>query len=210
MKVEEPDRFAQVLAVVRAEEPRPPVWDRQVRAAGYAREQSRARRRLAELYPVRYSELLAAELAKFGLAPVPPRGLQPCGTTAAYIRHRKRGEQPCPMCRQAWRDYCRQPHTRAYQTARRHALAEMPHAFPDRFAELLAEQVAARGVEALTGGARARAMAGARATARLLLSRERPRDFKRLYAQAYPAALARAQETEQNASTGAGAARSAT
>ena len=33
------------------------------------------------------------------------RELQPCGTPAAYGRHKKAGEEPCGPCRQAWSDY---------------------------------------------------------------------------------------------------------
>ncbi len=29
----------------------------------------------------------------------PPRTLAPCGTTAAYARHLRHGEQPCDACR---------------------------------------------------------------------------------------------------------------
>ena len=28
-----------------------------------------------------------------------PRELKPCGTTAAYVRHKKAGEKPCELCR---------------------------------------------------------------------------------------------------------------
>ena len=31
----------------------------------------------------------------------PPRTLAPCGTTAAYARHLRHGEQPCDACREA-------------------------------------------------------------------------------------------------------------
>jgi hypothetical protein len=31
-----------------------------------------------------------------------PRELKPCGTTAAYVRHRRNGETPCQACRDAW------------------------------------------------------------------------------------------------------------
>jgi len=30
-----------------------------------------------------------------------PRTLQPCGTNAAYQRHRRKGEYPCPPCLEA-------------------------------------------------------------------------------------------------------------
>jgi hypothetical protein len=33
--------------------------------------------------------------------PRQPRQLKPCGTRAAYLRHRSRGEQPCDACRAA-------------------------------------------------------------------------------------------------------------
>ena len=32
------------------------------------------------------------------------RDLQPCGTTAAYQRHRRRREDPCDDCKRAWRE----------------------------------------------------------------------------------------------------------
>lgn len=32
------------------------------------------------------------------------RALQPCGTWAAYKRHKRRGEEPCEACRQAARE----------------------------------------------------------------------------------------------------------
>lgn len=36
------------------------------------------------------------------------RPVQPCGTQAAYSRHRKAGEQPCELCMEARRKYMRQ------------------------------------------------------------------------------------------------------
>jgi len=47
-------------------------------------------------------ERLRAELQK---AQPKKRELQPCGTPAAHKRHRKRGEQPCELCRQAVNAY---------------------------------------------------------------------------------------------------------
>lgn len=35
-------------------------------------------------------------------------GLQPCGTHAAFVRHRKYGETPCDLCREAERTYQRE------------------------------------------------------------------------------------------------------
>ncbi|MFL6024581.1 MAG: HNH endonuclease [Marmoricola sp.] len=43
-------------------------------------------------------------------------GLQPCGTYAGYGRHHARGEEVCPECREAHRQYMR-----AYKAARRAA-----------------------------------------------------------------------------------------
>lgn len=34
-----------------------------------------------------------------------PRELKPCGTMAAYMRHRYHGERPCEACVGAWRQY---------------------------------------------------------------------------------------------------------
>lgn len=34
--------------------------------------------------------------------------LRPCGTNAAYYRHRKNGEEPCEPCKEAQREYMRQ------------------------------------------------------------------------------------------------------
>lgn len=40
-----------------------------------------------------------------GLRTVPGRQKQPCGTHAAYERHRAQGEYPCPECRDAERRF---------------------------------------------------------------------------------------------------------
>jgi hypothetical protein len=37
-----------------------------------------------------------------------PRSLKPCGTPAAYTRHRRRGEQPCQACKRAHADHAAQ------------------------------------------------------------------------------------------------------
>lgn len=34
------------------------------------------------------------------------RTLAPCGTPAAYARHRYHGERPCEACREAWSAHC--------------------------------------------------------------------------------------------------------
>lgn len=41
-----------------------------------------------------------------------PRALQPCGTNAAYVRHRSRGEEPCEACREARKAYKRDAYRR--------------------------------------------------------------------------------------------------
>lgn len=38
------------------------------------------------------------------------RQLQPCGTQAAWQRHRKHGEKPCEACREAHNQYQRDYH----------------------------------------------------------------------------------------------------
>lgn len=38
-----------------------------------------------------------------------PVATQPCGTPAAYRRHLRRGEDPCPLCRVANRQHNAQP-----------------------------------------------------------------------------------------------------
>ena len=32
---------------------------------------------------------------------------KPCGTTAAYKRHRRHGETPCDACKAAWAEFIR-------------------------------------------------------------------------------------------------------
>jgi hypothetical protein len=72
-------------------------------------------------YPKRVSdaEYQRAWRAKHGARTGHPGRIptQPCGTVAAYRRHRKAGEQPCDACREAWnakqRDSYRQRKGRA-------------------------------------------------------------------------------------------------
>lgn len=42
-----------------------------------------------------------------------PRPLQPCGTHAAYKRHKRRGERPCDACARAAREFSRRQRERA-------------------------------------------------------------------------------------------------
>lgn len=52
-------------------------------------------------------EALATELDQIGRAtkrkPKPAPELKPCGTVAAYRRHKRHGEDPCPECQAAER-----------------------------------------------------------------------------------------------------------
>ena len=43
-----------------------------------------------------------------GLPPLAPGERRPCGTHAAYVRHKKAGEEPCGDCRTAERKYQRE------------------------------------------------------------------------------------------------------
>lgn len=42
----------------------------------------------------------------------PPRDPAPCGTYAAYRRHKRRGEQPCDACREAYNERQRENYRR--------------------------------------------------------------------------------------------------
>lgn len=37
---------------------------------------------------------------------------QPCGTTAAYKRHQRHGEEPCAPCKAAWSEFQRELYKR--------------------------------------------------------------------------------------------------
>ena len=54
---------------------------------------------------------------------VGPGEMQPCGTVAAYRRHRRRGEKPCDACREA-----ENARSRAYNSTRRKPAAQVVHA----------------------------------------------------------------------------------
>ncbi len=49
--------------------------------------------------------------------PLPPDGLAPCGTPAAYRRHQRAGDPPCTACRNANTRYYQDRHRRRGQTA---------------------------------------------------------------------------------------------
>lgn len=65
------------------------------------------------------------------------RQLQPCGTSAAYARHRAHGEEPCDACPAANAAAKRgQGHSRARDRAR----TALVHRYPDEYAELVASR----------------------------------------------------------------------
>lgn len=41
-----------------------------------------------------------------------PKPSQPCGTYAAYRRHKRAGEQPCEACAAAWNEKQREMYAR--------------------------------------------------------------------------------------------------
>jgi hypothetical protein len=52
----------------------------------------------------------ASKGARTGVPGRPPT--QPCGTVAAYKRHRRNDETPCDACRSAWAAYQRDAYQR--------------------------------------------------------------------------------------------------
>lgn len=76
--------------------------------------------------------------------------LKPCGTVAAYARHKKAGDDPCELCRKAWAAYqaeYRSTHEpsqtmRKNQAARARALHRLRRENPKRFQELYQEELA--------------------------------------------------------------------
>ena len=69
------------------------------------------------------------------------RGLQPCGTRAAYMRHIKAGEEPDQACREANADYGGRR-----MRARQAAYTRLAAIYPDDFARFLAEEQAVEGI----------------------------------------------------------------
>ena len=78
-----------------------------------------------------------------------PAGIiAPCGTYAAYQRHKKLGETPCQPCKDAnaahqrqWRsDPDNHARTQAANNARHRALQRLADEYPKRFLELLNEE----------------------------------------------------------------------
>jgi hypothetical protein len=67
------------------------------------------------------------------------RELKPCGTIAAYQRHRRHGEDPCEPCREANRAHSG-PATRARNAAVRRLIDIYPDVFDALFTEELAKE----------------------------------------------------------------------
>ncbi|MCP2339214.1 hypothetical protein [Actinomadura rupiterrae] len=88
--------------------------------------------------------------------------LRPCGTRAAYERHRRHGQPIDEACRKAKSAYVYAKRG-GYQRARNRALTRLARTFPEMFARLEAEHFAADGVTSRSGGvyqrSRRRAMA---------------------------------------------------
>lgn len=55
------------------------------------------------------------------------RSLQPCGTRAAYRRHKRHGETPCPPCREAMAALSRADRARRSGPVTPRALQPIPH-----------------------------------------------------------------------------------
>lgn len=80
------------------------------------------------------------------------RELQPCGTPAAYMRHRKAKQKPCDPCRLAWNEYqCERrqdPDVRASireqnkpsSKARHRALRRLARLYPADYRAIYAEE----------------------------------------------------------------------
>lgn len=49
-------------------------------------------------------------------APTKTRELRPCGTRAAYVRHKRNGEEPCLACHTAYKEYKRELNSRRKRT----------------------------------------------------------------------------------------------
>ncbi len=82
--------------------------------------------------------------------------LQPCGTTGAYQRHIRSGEETCPECREASAEYHRQrfanspklkERQRKVVAARTRATKRLTHMHPVDFRALYNEEVDALDAE---------------------------------------------------------------
>jgi hypothetical protein len=64
-----------------------------------------------------------------------PRVLKPCGTPAAFMRHRKHGEPVCEPCAQADRIY-KTEKARGYRAARKARRAALDQLLAETWAEV--------------------------------------------------------------------------
>jgi hypothetical protein len=78
------------------------------------------------------------------------RELKPCGTSASYQRHRRRGEEPCGPCKAAIAEHSRDVRARngiatdkRRVKVRSRALTKLAHLHPDDFHRLLLDEYAA-------------------------------------------------------------------
>ena len=71
----------------------------------YHARRSRVLKRLADLHPDEYADLMAAERVREGLDPAGLVQSAKCGTRSAAQAHYRRGEPACPKCRKAEREY---------------------------------------------------------------------------------------------------------
>lgn len=85
---------------------------------------------------------------------VEPPARAPCGTQAGYQQHLLRGEPTCPDCRRVNADRVRHiretrgrpdpERERRYQAARQRAMSQLAKEHPDRYRQLLHEQLLAK------------------------------------------------------------------
>ncbi|WP_395109829.1 hypothetical protein [Actinomadura sp. SCN-SB] len=69
------------------------------------------------------------------------RDLKPCGTTAAYQRHLRRGETPCDACREASNAENRgSERHKQWGRARMRALVALSEIYPDVYNALFDEE----------------------------------------------------------------------
>lgn len=85
-----------------------------------------------------------------------PRELQPCGTYAAWQRHKKNNEDPCESCWRARRQYQRayrkvaprseSDRRKAHRRAHRRALVALSQRYSTAFLDLLGKELAKEGL----------------------------------------------------------------
>lgn len=110
-------------------------------------------------------------------------GLAPCGTIAAYSRHRRRGEEIDDACRTAWNAYCADKLRKSgIVRARQRAFRDLGRRYPEAFRALRDEELARE--VAPDNAARRRARQRARQRAFTRLTRRYPEAWADLFAKA--------------------------